>query len=64
MPAKSDKQRKLMALASKHPEKVHKKNKGVTRMSKADLRDFASTPESDLPERIGYRKRLRQVTEE
>lgn len=40
MPAVSDKQRKLMALAREHPEKVSSKNKAVTKMSKEQLSDF------------------------
>lgn len=43
MPAESDKQRKLMALAEHHPEQVSKKNKGVLSMSKSQLHDFAAT---------------------
>jgi len=40
MPAKSEKQRKLMAIAKHHPSKVHKKNRGVLKMSKSQLSDF------------------------
>ena len=43
MPAVSSGQRALMALAEHHPEKVSKKNKGVLKMSKKQLHDFAST---------------------
>jgi hypothetical protein len=43
MPAKSEKQRRLMAIALHHPEKLYKKNRGVAEMSKEDLHDFAST---------------------
>lgn len=43
MPAKSEKQRELMAIAEHHPEKLHKENKGVLSMSKSQLHDFAST---------------------
>lgn len=42
MPAKSEKQRKLMAIAEHHPEKLYKKNRGVLKMSKQQLSDFAS----------------------
>ena len=41
MPAVSEKQRRLMMLARHAPEKVHKKNKAVTKMSKQQLDDFA-----------------------
>lgn len=43
MPAKTDKQRKLMAIAEHHPSEVSKKNRGVLKMSKGQLHDFAST---------------------
>ena len=42
MPAKSEKQRKLMALALHAPSKVRKKNKGVLKMSKEQLHEFTS----------------------
>jgi hypothetical protein len=45
MPAVSEKQRKLMAIAEHHPEKLHAKNKGVLKMSKSQLRDFSTTAE-------------------
>ena len=40
MPAKSEKQRRLMAMAEHNPGKIYKKNKGVLKMSKSDLHDF------------------------
>jgi hypothetical protein len=43
MPAKSEKQRELMAIAEHHPEKIYKKNKGVTKMSHKQLHEFAAT---------------------
>lgn len=43
MPAKSEKQRELMAIAEHHPEKLHKQNRGVLKMSKGQLHDFAAT---------------------
>ena len=42
-PAVSDAQRKLMAIAEHHPEKVHAKNRGVLKMSKGQLHDYAAT---------------------
>lgn len=42
MPAKSEKQRKMMAIAKHNPEKLYKKNRGVLKMSKSQLGDFAS----------------------
>lgn len=43
MPAVSDKQRQLMAIAEHNPSKVQKKNRGVLKMSKSQLHDFAAT---------------------
>ncbi len=43
MPAVSDKQRKLMAIGEHNPEKLNKKNRGILKMSKQQLHDFAST---------------------
>ena len=43
MPAKSEAQRRLMAVAEHHPEKLYAKNRGVLKMSKSDLHDFAAT---------------------
>lgn len=49
MPAKSKAQRKLMGLALHHPEKIKGKNKGVLKMSKKQLEEFADTKEKNLP---------------
>jgi len=49
MPAKSKKQRRLMAIAEHAPSKLYKRNKKVTKMTKAQLHDFAKTKESRLP---------------
>ncbi len=49
MPAVSKKQRRAMAIAEHNPGKLHKKNKGMEKMSKNQLSDFASTKESGLP---------------
>lgn len=43
MPAKSEKQRQMMAIAEHHPSKLYKRNKGVLKMSKAQLSEYAST---------------------
>ncbi len=48
MPAISDKQRMMMAIAEHHPEKLHKENRGVLKMSHSQLHDFAAT--KGLPE--------------
>ena len=58
MPAKSKKQRIAMAIAEHHPEKLYKRNKGLKKMSKKQLHEFATTKEKGLPEYIkGHYKR-------
>ena len=56
MPAKSVKQRRLMAIAEHHPEKLYKKNKGVAKMSKKELHEYATTSEKHLPKEKDHRK--------
>ena len=52
MPARSDAQRRLMAIAEHEPGKLYSRNKGVANMSHEQLRDFASTSEKNLPEHV------------
>ncbi len=40
-----------MAIAKDAPEKLHKANRGLLRMSERQLHDFAATPEKNLPVR-------------
>lgn len=42
MPAKSEKQRRLMAMALHNPSKVSKKNQGVLNMTLQQLKDFST----------------------
>jgi hypothetical protein len=49
MPAKSKKQRRAMAIAEHHPEKLYKRNKSLKKMSKKQQSEFASTKEKNLP---------------
>jgi len=49
MPAKSKKQRKMMAIAEHHPEMLHEENKGALDMKKEELHKMASTKENGLP---------------
>jgi hypothetical protein len=58
MPAVSIKQRRAMAIAEHDPEKLKGKNRGLLRMSHKQLHDFAATPESGLPKKVGVMKRL------
>jgi hypothetical protein len=52
MPAKSEKQRRAMAIAEHHPEKLYSRNKSLKSMSKSQLHDFASTKEKKLPKKV------------
>jgi hypothetical protein len=49
MPAKSVAQRRVMAIAEHNPGSLYKRNRGLLKMSKENLRDFAETKEKDLP---------------
>lgn len=42
MPAETEKQRKMMAIAKHHPSKLYKRNKAVLKMSKEQLGEFAA----------------------
>jgi len=41
MPAKSEKQRVAAAIAKHQPEELYKRNRGLLKMSKEDLTDYA-----------------------
>ena len=41
MPAETEKQRKMMAIALHHPSKLYKKNRGVLGMGREKLREFS-----------------------
>lgn len=43
MPAVSEAQREVMAIAEHHPDKLYKKNRGLLKMSHEQLHDFAAT---------------------
>lgn len=43
-----------MAIAEHHPEQLNADNAGMKQMSHSQLHDFASTPESGLPERKSH----------
>jgi hypothetical protein len=51
MPSKSKAQQKLMAIAEHHPEEIKGKNRGVLKMGKQQLHDFAATKRTGLPGR-------------
>lgn len=50
MPARSKKQRRMMAIAEHHPSELYSKDKGAASMSHEQLHEFASTKEAKLPE--------------
>jgi len=56
MPAKSKAQRKAMAIAKHHPEKLYKRNRGLKKMFKKELHDYASTKEKGLPKKARKRR--------
>lgn len=43
MPAVSEKQRRLFAIAEHHPEKLYARNRGLARLGQKTLHDFASS---------------------
>lgn len=57
MPAKSKKQQQVMAIAEHEPSKLYKRNKGLKKMSKSQLHDYASTKTKSLPTKVKSRKR-------
>jgi hypothetical protein len=60
MPAVSQSQQQAMAIAEHDPSKLKKKNQGLLKMSGQQLHDFASTPTSGLPKKVGVLKRAAQ----
>lgn len=58
MPSVSQAQQQLMAIAEHHPEEVKKKNRGILRMTKTQLHDFAATPSKELPKHVRAGKRI------
>ncbi len=52
MPAVSKDQRVAMAIAEHNPDQLNSANKGMLKMTKSQLHDFASTKETGLPKRV------------
>lgn len=52
MPAVSEKQRKMFAIAEHNPDKLYAKNRGVLGMKKRQMHEFASTGENGLPSKV------------
>jgi hypothetical protein len=61
MPAKSKKQRRAMAIAEHHPEKLYRRNKSLLGMSPQSLHEFASTKEKGLPAKKGKKAKAKRV---
>lgn len=59
MPSVSVAQRIAMAIAEHQPSKLFKRNRGLKKMSKGQLHEFADTKESGLP----YKKIAKRVTQ-
>jgi hypothetical protein len=49
MPAVSKAQRTAIAIAEHHPDQLYERNKGLLKMSKSSMHDFAATPSKGLP---------------
>ena len=60
MPAVSVAQRKMMAIAKHHPEKLYTRNKAVLSMAKGELHKFAATKEKGLVARKATVKHYRK----
>lgn len=52
MPAVSQSQQRLMALAEHNPDALYKRNQGVLKMSMKQLHDFAATGRKGLPKKV------------
>jgi hypothetical protein len=51
MPAYSEKQREMFAIAEHHPEKLNKENKDVAKLPHSTLHEFASSVSKHHSER-------------
>lgn len=58
MPSVSRSQRRLFAIAEHHPEQLYSANKGLAKLGKSKLHEFAATKEKGLPERSGALNRI------
>lgn len=57
MPSTSKRQQALMAIAEHEPSKVKPENKGVVKMTKTQLHEFASTDTKGLPVQVKKEKK-------
>ena len=56
MPAKSEAQQQVMAIAEHNPSKLYAKNRGLLKMNRSQLHDFASTKHEGLPKKVKRRR--------
>ena len=52
MPSTSKSERRAMAIAEHHPDQLYARNRGLAKMTRSQLHDFASTPEKGLPAHV------------
>ena len=52
MPAVSQAQQRMMAIAEHTPSKLYAKNAGVLKMTMSQLHDFAATKRKGLPKKV------------
>lgn len=52
MPSKSKAEQEAMAIAEHNPSKLYARNRGLLKMSRTQLHDFASTKRKGLPTRV------------
>jgi len=52
VPAKSQAQQRLFAVAEHDPDKLYPQNKRLASLGKSKLHDFAATKRSSLPARV------------
>ena len=65
MPAKSQAQQRLMAMAEHNPGAIYDKNKGILGMSKDELHKFSATKRKGLPKKVKKSpNKLREMMEE
>lgn len=57
MPARSKDQQEAMAIAEHAPEKLYKRNRGLLKMTTAELHEYVATPRRGLPERKNGRRK-------
>ena len=60
MPSVSKSQQALMAIAKNSPSKVKGKNRGVLKMTKKQLHDFAATKTKKLPKKVSQKSKKKK----